>query len=111
MEQECKAVWSISEKFFWPALPGDALLRWQPPSPSLKRLSARKSESENGKKKKVKIGNVKVKIGELKVRMEPTPRHPDKRLSAWKSSAVLPHASLDVSSRLCLTASASGPSV
>ena len=59
MEQGCKAVWSISEEFFWPALPGEALLRWQPPSPSLKRLSARKSESENRKNEKVKMGNVK----------------------------------------------------
>ena len=47
MEQGCRAVWSILEEFFWPALPGDALLRWHPPSQSLKRISARKSESEN----------------------------------------------------------------
>ena len=47
MEQGCRAVWSISEEFFWPALPGDALLRWHPPSQSLKRLSAWESESEH----------------------------------------------------------------
>ena len=45
--QGCRAVWSIPEEFFWQtSLPGDALLRWRPTSPSFKWLSAWKSESE-----------------------------------------------------------------
>ena len=64
MEQGCRAVWSISEEFFWPALPGDALLRWHPPSQSLKRLSAWESESENGKREHKKENPQKLSANE-----------------------------------------------
>ena len=50
MEQGCKAVWSISEDFFWLALP---LLRWHPSSTYFKGLSVQETESENSKKKRL----------------------------------------------------------
>ena len=50
MEQGCRAVWSISEDFFWPALP---LLRWHPSSPSFKGLSVQENENEISKKKRL----------------------------------------------------------
>ena len=61
--QGCRAVWSIPEEFFWQtSLPGDALLRWRPTSPSFKWLSVWKSESEIVSALKSKSKNISSQV-------------------------------------------------
>ena len=72
--QGCRAVWSIPEEFFGQtSLPGDALLRWRPTSPSFKWLSVWKSESEIVSALKSKSKNIFVWYSEfvkMKVKMQ-----------------------------------------